>query len=405
MKTMNSFRWLVACGLLLLTVSGANAQYRLLPSAQVSLITVAPGEELYSSFGHLGLRVYDPSTGLDRLYGYGTFDFRTDNFYLKFIRGTLPYQLSVIPLYDELYGWQMENRTVREQILNLSPSQKQRLFDGLEENYKPENRTYAYKFYYDNCATRPPGRIMQICGDSLRFNPAKDAELSKKSYREWMNDYLGEKPWARFGMNLAVGRPADHVTTAAESMYLPNNVHDRLSAATLLQPNGQTIPLIAREQPLFQAQNVIKQTPPLWAIPEFFFLVVLIAVSYLTYRHYQTGVRGLGLDRLLFGISGLAGWILFLLWVATDHGVTAWNPAVLWLFSLHFPLIYWVTRPQNQRHLGLYFRVVGVLLALGFLFSKVPGPADGMFIITLYVRAFYQARFKPKPKIQSVTTV
>lgn len=396
---------LVCC--MILTSFGADAQapFRLSPSAQVSLITVAPGEELYSSFGHTGLHIADPALGIDRLYGYGTFDFRTDNFYLKFIRGTLPYQLSVNALYDELYGWQMENRTVREQFLNLSPSQKQRLFAGLEENYRPENRTYQYKFYYDNCATRPPNRIIQTCGDSLRFNPAQDAELSKKSYREWMNDYLGEKPWARFGMNLAVGQPADHVTTAAESMYLPDNVHDRLAVATLLQPSGQTVPLVAREQVLFQAKNLFKQTPPLWAIPEFFFLVVLILVCYLTYRHYQNGVRGLGLDRFLFGLSGLAGWILFLLWVATDHGVTGWNPALFWLFPLHLPLIYWVTRPKNRRHLGVYFRVTGVLLALGFLFSKIPGPADGMFIIALYVRAFYQARFKVRTEIQSVKTV
>ncbi|MBC8152043.1 MAG: DUF4105 domain-containing protein [Bacteroidetes bacterium] len=403
MKTMTKYSGLLA-GWLLLATCGANAQYRLSPSAQVSLITVAPGEEIYSSFGHTGLRVYDPAQGLDRHYSYGTFDFRTDNFYLKFIRGTLPYQLSVNALYDELYGWQMENRTVREQILNLSPAQKQRLLDGLEENYKPENRTYAYKFYYDNCATRPPNRVIEACGDSLRFNPARDAELSKKSYREWMNDYLGQKPWARFGMNLAVGQPADHVTTATESMYLPDNVHDRLAAATLRQPNGQTVPLVTREQVLFQARGIARQTPPLWAIPEFFFLVVLIAVGYFTYRHYQTNVRGLGLDRFLFGISGLAGWILFLLWVATDHGVTGWNPGLLWLFPLHLPLIYWVTRPQNQRHLGVYFRVVGVLLALGFLFSKVPGPADGMFIITLYIRAFYQGRFKPKTEIVPIET-
>lgn len=396
-------RLLIGC--LLLVAGAANAQYQLSPTAQVSMITVAPGEELYSSFGHTGLRIFDPTQGLDRLYGYGTFDFRTDNFYLKFIRGTLPYQLSVYPLYDEMYGWQIENRTVREQVLNLTLGQKQRLLDGLEENYKPENRTYAYKFYYDNCATRPPNRLIQLMGDSLRFNPARDAELSKKSYREWMNDYLGEKPWAQFGMNLAVGRPADHVTTAPEAMYLPYNVHDRLAAATIRQPNGEFAPLVAREQSLYKARDVFKKTPPLWAIPETFFLAALFLITYLTYWHHQRGVRGLGLDRFLFGLSGLAGWVLLLLWVATDHGVTAWNPTLLWLFPLHLPLIHWVTQPQNQRHLGTYFRITGVLLGLGLFLSRVPGPADGLFICMLFIRAFYQVRFKPKTELVRATTV
>lgn len=400
-KRMNRLRLLTG---LLFIVGSAWAQPRLSPAAQVSLLTAGPGDELYSVFGHTALRVTDPMQGIDRIYGYGGFNFNTDNFYVKFLRGTLPYWLTIDNPYDFLYAYQAENRTLREQLLNLSPAQKQRIFGLLEENYKPENREYSYKFYYDNCATRPYDMIVKAGGDSLQLDPAQSAKLSRKSYRQWMNDYLGEKPWARFGMNLAVGRPADHVATAREAMYLPDNVFAQIESAKIRQASGQLLPLVARAQTLYQQNKPFKETPPLYALPEFLFLLLLILVAALTYRQYTLGLHGFWLDRLLFGVAGLSGWILFLLWVATDHGVTAWNPALLWLFPLHVPLIYWVTRPKNQRYLGVYFRTTAVLLTIGFFLSQVPGPADTLLIAMLYIRAFYQASFKPKTQAVSTTT-
>ena len=75
-----------------------QAQLQLSPQAKVSLITVGPGDELYSGFGHSALWIYDPVYQLDRAYSYGTFSFETGNFYVKFLRGTLPYTISVLSL-------------------------------------------------------------------------------------------------------------------------------------------------------------------------------------------------------------------------------------------------------------------------------------------------------------------
>ena len=38
------------------------------PQAKVSLVTIGPGQELYSGFGHSVLWIYDPVTGLDNAY-------------------------------------------------------------------------------------------------------------------------------------------------------------------------------------------------------------------------------------------------------------------------------------------------------------------------------------------------
>ena len=63
--------------------------------ASISLLTGSPGAELYSTFGHSAIRVHDPGTGMDIVFNYGTFDFNTPNFYLKFAQGKLNYKLSI----------------------------------------------------------------------------------------------------------------------------------------------------------------------------------------------------------------------------------------------------------------------------------------------------------------------
>ena len=64
-------------------------------SSQISLLTVAPGSELYSAFGHSGIRIHDFKQDIDIVFNYGTFDFNQPNFYVNFVRGRLLYMLDV----------------------------------------------------------------------------------------------------------------------------------------------------------------------------------------------------------------------------------------------------------------------------------------------------------------------
>ena len=116
-------RLLITCSFLfsIFTLSAQGLQ--LSPQAEISLITVSPGEELYSMYGHSAIRVNDPGQGLDYVFNYGTFDFNTPNFYVKFVRGKLPYQLSV-GYFEDLKNHSIrDNRSVTEQVLNLNPEE------------------------------------------------------------------------------------------------------------------------------------------------------------------------------------------------------------------------------------------------------------------------------------------
>ncbi|WP_428664420.1 DUF4105 domain-containing protein [Runella sp.] len=357
--------------------------------AKVSLITVSPGEELYSSFGHNALWVSDPMQGIDRVYNYGTFDFRTEGFYIKFLRGTLPYQLSVSPMYHTMYGAQAENRSVTEQVLNLSQNQKQKLFDFLENNYLPQNRQYAYKFFYDNCATRLRDALNAACGDSLVFSRntvAKDGML--KSFRWWMNKYLGDKPWSKFGMNLAIGLPSDRKASVQEEMYLPDNLQQHIELATI---GGQKA--VAEYKDLF-TKSPKPESSNWWEIlysPMAIFHLLGILIILLMYRQQKQQKVTFLFDKIFFSIIGLAGWVLFLLWVATDHGVTAWNFNLLWVMPFYLPFIYFIKRPWASYFIGASLVAVGLALAVSiadnFFWgdSAIPRGSE-LFIIAVIAR-------------------
>ena len=63
--------------------------------AQISLLTCAEGEDIYSLFGHSAIRVYDPVKNIDNCYNWGMFEFDSDEiiFATKFTKGRLKYYM------------------------------------------------------------------------------------------------------------------------------------------------------------------------------------------------------------------------------------------------------------------------------------------------------------------------
>ena len=110
--------------------------------AEISVLTIDPGTSLNDSFGHNAFRIKDTLLGIDYTYNYGVFDFDTPNFYTKFARGKLNYRIEKNQYKNFINFYISQNRTVKEQVLNLSQFEKQLLYDYLINNYKPENQYY-----------------------------------------------------------------------------------------------------------------------------------------------------------------------------------------------------------------------------------------------------------------------
>jgi hypothetical protein len=348
------------------------------PAAQISLMTVAPGEELYSTFGHSALRVQDPANGLDRIYNYGTFDFTQPNFYVNFCRGKLLYFLDLETYRSFERGNRADRRSQREQVLQLSEAQRAQLFQLLETNALPENREYKYDFFYDNCATRIRDVIRdaytaQITWDSTRV-PAG------ATMRQLLRPYVLDKPWVSFGFDLVLGIPTDRKATVEAAMFLPDYLHNALAGARLA--DGQSAVQAEFCSPIFEEKKSEKSW--LEALTAPFAVMCGVAVLGLLSMWWPRAERIF--DALFWFVLGVAGLIIAFLWLGTDHGATQSNLNLLWAWPTHL-LFFWRPRRNNaltENYFATTSIVAGLLLAAWvFLPQELPYAALPIVILIL----------------------
>ena len=67
------------------------------PTAQISFLAAAPSnDEVYTVYGHAGLRVWDAEQGMDVVFNYGIFDFSED-FLIRYLQGKTDYIVLPMP--------------------------------------------------------------------------------------------------------------------------------------------------------------------------------------------------------------------------------------------------------------------------------------------------------------------
>ena len=306
---------------------------------RVSLLTCDPGDELYSAFGHNAVRVLDRATGRDIVFNYGTFDFDTPNFYVKFARGKLDYMLSVSTYEQFIFHYQYLQRNVREQVLDLSPEQTLRAVQFLHENYEPQNRYYRYDFFFDNCATRIRDMVEMVLGDQLQWD---EAEVSPdKSFRALIDEYVYPMPWADFGIDLALGSVIDRTANEREQQFLPDYMEIAFAKASIVG-DGPSRPLVKSSSTVLEVEGPLIRGSLF--NPYFLFWAIAIVGIILTFVGYRQKRLYIGWDIVFFGLLGIVGCVIVFLWFFTDHSATAYNWNILWAFPLHLVLIYGLSR-------------------------------------------------------------
>ncbi|WP_242926242.1 Lnb N-terminal periplasmic domain-containing protein [Pontibacter vulgaris] len=403
MKNLLKSLWLI--GALCLLSFQSQAQFegiRISPDAKISLITCSPGAELYSVFGHSAVRVQDPALGLDVIFNYGTFDFNEPNFYLKFIQGKLNYKLSAAHFQDFVYNYEMDNRSIYEQELNLTPEQNQQYWLFLTNNYLPANRFYLYDFFFDNCATRIRDGLEKTFPNEVKFNISQlDKDLS---FRNLIDLYLPPQPWGDFGIDLALGARIDREATPYEYMFLPDYLSKGFANATLTQ-NSKATPLTKGQKVIFERDP--NQTPPAGfftpAVALWLFFAIALALTILDYTRKQ---RSRGFDLGLFLVTGLLGVLLFLLWVGTDHQATANNFNLLWALPTHVIVAFYLRKQTLPAWVTKYLlvsaTVCAILLAAWPWWPQQFHVAFIPLVLTLGMRAAYTVWLSKQQPVQQI---
>ena len=350
---------------ILLTISGlsaVNAQgITLSDSATLSLITCSPGPQIYALFGHTAIRLVDPTRGLDIVFNYGMFNFNKPNFYLKFIQGATDYELGAYETKYFLPEYRERNSSVTEQMLNLTTAEKQQLADALFVNYQPENREYRYNFVYDNCSTRPRDKILSVIKDKVVYDYVSEPQ----TFRNWVGTYTGENTWAKFGIDMLLGREADELSTRWSSMFLPEVLCREFGAVKIIAHDGTTRSLVNAEKIIVPRQDSIVKTNFLQLPITVTLTVLLLGVLLIFYEKRRKKYYKI-IDSVLLIVSGLAGVIIFYLMFFSVHPLVHSNFNLLWCNPLNVlvGLFLW---NRKLRSVINYFQLANVLLFFGAL--------------------------------------
>lgn len=315
---------IILCLLLISTVTFSQNP-KLTEDTQVSIFTCGRGEQLYSTFGHTALRIKDDANELDIVFNYGAFDFRTENFYLKFVKGDLQYFMNVTSFEDFILEYQIDEREVIEQTLNLSLSQKQALLDVLSASLNTSEKFYTYKFIDRNCTTMVADKVNGLLGQA-QIQKVDDKTIS---YRSVLYPYFENYFWYKLGINIIFGAKTD---ADAEKLFLPVELMNSLDKAVVdgkpLVTNKKTILKGTDIKPVFSFLNSI------YTIVAFFVVLLLINKRwlFLTYL-FLTGLLGI----FLCGVG-----------LYSQHQEVLWNYNAL-LFSPLFLMLPFLKEVKLKR--------------------------------------------------------
>ncbi|WP_028974312.1 DUF4105 domain-containing protein [Spirochaeta cellobiosiphila] len=338
-------------------------QFKIGPHAQFSLITVSDGPELYATFGHTIIRIKDIENNIDWAVDWGKFDFNTEGFYFKFIRGRLNYLMDVTLFRYALQQYVMRDLTLTEQVLRLDTEEKQDFFEFIKETYKPENRFYKYDFFKDNCATRIGEYLLNAFPEVVRFNAPYEG--SQTSYQRMIQPHLKVKPWTGMGINIILGQESDKEILNHNKMFLPHDLMEAVDNAEVYE-DGQWLPLVMDKHIIYQSRGITTlSVPPFYRQPLPYTILLLLIGMILFYLERKQIISLRIYDIVANVILSILTIFLLFMWLGTDHSATALNLNILWTFPWGLLLIQIPFMKSNK--LKLVFTSFLALLNLWFI--------------------------------------
>lgn len=208
---------------------------------RVFVVTMSPGQEAFSVFGHNGIWVSDARTPREIVYNYGTFSDKDPELLPKFIKGELIYWLDTRSYGSMMRFYAKYGRTVAVQELLLPGYMKRALVKRLERGAQPENREYLYHWFAQNCTTKIRDLINDFTGGDLELQHSAQTDITQRyEVLRHMAPHIPE--W--YAWTFSVGPSADRPLNAYELMFLPDRLMDGLAHSTYPHPDKTRSPLV-----------------------------------------------------------------------------------------------------------------------------------------------------------------
>lgn len=303
---------------------------------QISLTTMGKGDPLYVWFGHSGLVVTDLRSGRSVMYDYGIFSF-DDDFYQTFALGRLSYEVWATSAQARYDLAREEDRTVSEITLNLPASAKIELVNFLNYNIAPENNTYLYHHYDENCSTRIRDIIDKAVDGQLKAW-ATETPLDM-TIRDLVTLHTANSPFIDWTLNYLQSGSIDHPISLWEAMFLPEVLERALLEFTYTSLDGSVVPLVTDRRIIHTASEgrrpPVAQQPVSVTLPAFLASLGLALLSIFTGHilsesRFKT-IRTLG--KSVYGVIttvwtaaiGILSTLLVFMMFVSNHDVTYFN--------------------------------------------------------------------------------
>lgn len=345
---------------------------------QAVIYTYGPGPEVFERFGHIALALVDTQTGQDIAFNWGMFDFNQPNFLARFLTGDTKYWMAGYRTTDFNAAYQAQDRTIRKQVLKLSPVQLGALYDLVAWNASEANKYYRYDYYNDNCSTRVRDALDWALGGALQ--PALDRVDGHHTWRDETARITADNLPVYVGIELALGRNADTHLTRWQLAFLPDYLADDLARTPVAGAS-----LVSHDTVLYRSQTLsVADRAPNRTMPAVAIGVLLGVLVFVLARVAPVGLTALGM--LWYGVGGVLGTALLLAGTVTKHVPYMGSNLNLTLVSplLLFAAVFWLwrTRADVRGRAGRALPVITAGIAVvGLVVMHIPGIAQGSMLL------------------------
>ena len=349
----------------------------------VRLITFQPGDEVFEKFGHDAIWIHDeyaPPESADTLYHWGIFEFDGTRFFVKYALGQMDYSMAGFPgieMVHQIKYYEGQNRTIWSQELNLTPAQRLKLRDFLRWNELPENATYRYNYYTDNCSTRVRDAIDNVLDGQIKKQ--LETKPTGTTFRWHTRRCARSNLFWYVALHTVLGPATDRKLNAWEECFLPPKLRDHFNAVSITDASGATVPLVKDEKVLFESTRPPEAAaPPNWIVQFFLTGLVIAAIFVASARWAQRKRAGRVVftivTTLFVALVGIGAAISLWFWLASDHWAAWRNESLLAYSPLAIPLAFllpvlfrnWPRAKKAAAYLALAIAattILGVLLS------------------------------------------
>ncbi len=384
--------WLLFWALPSLSAFSDELPETLSSKAQISLVTMGPGNLPHTIFGHTVIRIVDPIQDIDLMVNYGMYNPNQENFYLRFLDGTAEYSGEVQDSDYTIFMYSYAGISMVQQDLTLTQDEQLHLLTLIAHSLEPENKYYRYDFFFDNCATRVRDLLNTATNGALVPEGAVEQGLT---IREWIDTKsLPGYPHYDYLFDTFLGREVDAVLSYKDEMFLPDMLARGVANGVVGAEDGTKHSLVAHTFALNEyGESLVdsggyvwgKEQPKasLWLNPSFWWWLV-VGVTLLATLAVMIFGRGrkllLGCFGLYITVLGVLGLVFLFAQFFSLHTVTHKNVQFWWMWPTHILFFLGLALKKIRPLLNLYVLLWFLGILASGIYMAVAFPSMGAFL-------------------------